>query len=71
MRRTHDSQLWQFVLNHSDEPVEVRLDRPGLDILSGSWLGGTVRLAPQGVAIVRSFLPARDEAVTGAVPASR
>jgi beta-galactosidase len=55
VRRTNGSQGWLFVLNHSTGQVQVRLDRPGLDVLSGALVDGSVTVGPGGVAIVRSF----------------
>ena len=41
------------VLNHTDEPVRVDVPR-GVDLLTGHGVGGTLELAPLGVAVVRT-----------------
>jgi beta-galactosidase len=41
-----------FVLNHSDEPVEIR-DLEGVELLTGEAVHGALRLGPLGVAVVR------------------
>jgi beta-galactosidase len=54
VRRTDGARSWLFLLNHTDEAVEIPLDRPGHDLLSGTHAGGIVRLEPMGVAIVEA-----------------
>ena len=58
--RSHDGQDFTFLLNHSDTPVEFELDRPGVELLTGSAASGRVRLDGYGVAVVSS--PSTDAA---------
>jgi beta-galactosidase len=53
VRRSNGAQSWLFLLNHSDEGVEVPLDRPGVELISGRRVERSVRVAPVDVAIVR------------------
>jgi beta-galactosidase len=52
VRRVAQDVSFLFLLNHSNAHVEVELDVPGLDLLSGVR-GTNVMLAPRDVAIVR------------------
>jgi beta-galactosidase len=54
VRRADVFDEWLFVLNHSSETVEVPLERPGLDVLTGLRVEGSVRVAPVDVAVVRA-----------------
>lgn len=51
--RRSGSHAWLFVLNHTEEPVEVELEGSGLELLSQQPCDGSVRVEPTGVAIVR------------------
>ena len=42
---------WLFVLNHTDEQVQV--PARGTDLVTGAAVDGAVRVAPGGVAVVR------------------
>jgi beta-galactosidase len=57
VRRGDGSADWLFILNHSPAEVEVPLERPGVDILSGKQCADSVMLPPAGVTIVRSEEP--------------
>jgi beta-galactosidase len=53
VRRTNGTQSWLFALNHSAVQVDVPLDRPGQDLLTGAQVEGSLRLGPADVAIVQ------------------
>lgn len=63
VRRTDGRQDWLFVLNHTSEPVDVPLDRPGVDVLGGDSCEESVRVGPRDVVIIRSSFPG-----TGSLP---
>lgn len=50
-RRRSGEQTWLFVLNHTDEQVQV--PARGTDLVTGAAVDGAVRVAPGGVAVVR------------------
>ncbi|GAB4568916.1 MAG: beta-galactosidase [Anaerolineae bacterium] len=50
--RTKDDARFTFLLNHGEEPVAVRVIRPGTDLLTGAAVGGEVTLPPYGVVII-------------------
>jgi beta-galactosidase len=52
VRRQDGQRSWLFVLNHSDEAVEIPLDRPGTELLSGRDVAGLLHVDPVDVAIV-------------------
>ena len=56
VRRTDGTQTWLFALNHSGEGVNISLNEPGYEILSGTNLDTNLHLAPTDVAIIQ--LPA-------------
>jgi beta-galactosidase len=51
--RSDGKQTWLFVLNHSNEEVQVQLPADGTELISGSAVKARLRLGPQGVAIVQ------------------
>jgi beta-galactosidase len=51
--RSDGIHTWLFLLNHSNEDVQVQLPADGTDLISGSAVESTLRLGPQGVAIVQ------------------
>jgi beta-galactosidase len=51
--RSDGIHTWLFVLNHSNEEVQVQLPADGTDLISGSAVESRLRLGPQGVAIVQ------------------
>ena len=53
VRRSHGTQTWLFVLNHSNKEVNIPLDQPGYDLLSGTTLDNSLRLGPIDLAIVQ------------------
>jgi beta-galactosidase len=53
VRRSDGVREWLFVLNHTEEGVEVPVGRGGVDILTGAAVDASVQLGPLGVAIVR------------------
>jgi beta-galactosidase len=53
VRRHNGAQTWLFALDHSAEAVDVPLDTPGDELLSGRRLNGTLRLGPTDVAIIQ------------------
>ncbi len=54
VRRSDGAQSWLFILNHSDAAVEVPLDAPGVEIISGQTVERSVHVAPVDLAIVRT-----------------
>ena len=52
VRRVAQGKSFLFLLNHSDEAVDVKLEVPGVDLLSG-LATSSARLLPRGVAVVR------------------
>jgi len=52
-RRTNGKQTWLFALNHSNEEVNIPLNQPGYEILSGTNLDTNLHLAPTEVAIIQ------------------
>jgi beta-galactosidase len=57
IRRSNETHAWLFALNHSDQSVEVALDRSGRDLISGQAVDRSIRLDPNDVAIIQSPLP--------------
>jgi len=53
VRRCGAGGSYLFLLNHTLGPVNVTLPRPGDDLLAACRIGGTVRLEPFGVLVVR------------------
>lgn len=53
VRRSDGIRSWLFLLNHSAQAVEIRLGRPGVELISGLEVEGSVRVGPVDVAIVR------------------
>ncbi|TCJ18062.1 beta-galactosidase [Rubrobacter taiwanensis] len=51
VRRTAGERSFLFALNHSEEPVELRLEDPARDLLTGERRD-TLQLAPRGIAIL-------------------
>ena len=51
--RSDGKQTWLFVLNHSNDEVQVQLPADGTDLISGSAVESLLQLGPQGVAIVQ------------------
>ncbi len=51
VRRVSSEASYLFLLNHTDQPVEVEVD--GLELLSGERVEGTFKVAPGGVGVVR------------------
>jgi beta-galactosidase len=60
VRRKNGNGSFLFVLNHTPEPVELRLDAPTRDLLAGEPLE-TVRLEPAGVAVLQETVAEREE----------
>ena len=56
IQRSADGQTWLFALNYSAQPVEVALDRPGHDLISGKTVDQSIVLGPSDIAIVQSPL---------------
>jgi beta-galactosidase len=56
IQRSHDTHLWLFVLNYSDQSVKVALDRSGRDLISGKLVDQAIVLGPTGIAIIQSSL---------------
>lgn len=52
--RTDGERSWTVLLNHSGRAAEVSLDAPGVDVLTGRTVSGSISLGPTDVAIVRS-----------------
>jgi beta-galactosidase len=57
-RRVHDGATYLFLLNHSDtDSATVPLPAPGVDLLTGAAVAGSITLEPAGVAVVRTAVP--------------
>jgi beta-galactosidase len=52
VERTDGKRSWLFVLNYADRPVEVILDRPGVELISGRPAVGSLTIGPVDVAVV-------------------
>ena len=52
VRRVAKDDSFLFLLNHNDETVDVKLEVPGVELLSGQPTN-SVHLLPRGVAVVR------------------
>jgi beta-galactosidase len=57
VRREHAERSFLFALNHGDEPVELALPGPAVELMSGETVD-RVRLEPLGVAVVEEALVA-------------
>jgi beta-galactosidase len=44
---------YEFLINHTGQPVRLTLAHGGFDLLSAAEVGGELELGPQGVAIVK------------------
>jgi len=53
LRREAGSGALLYLLNHRHAPVEIALEAPAHDLLSGRDVSGTLTLGPQGVAVLR------------------
>lgn len=53
LRRVNGNSSWLFVLNHSEEKVEVPLEGHGRDLLTGRQVRGSIELEPTGVAVIQ------------------
>jgi beta-galactosidase len=51
--RRANAASYEFLINHSGQPVQLTLARGGRELLSGTDAAGRLDLPPQGVAIVR------------------
>jgi beta-galactosidase len=54
VRRTDGARSWLFILNHSEEYVDIPLEAPGLELISGEPVERSVRIGPVDLAIIRS-----------------
>lgn len=52
-RTAAGGQRHEFLINQTGEPRTVALAEPGLDLLTGRTLDGTITLDPRGVAVLR------------------
>ncbi len=52
VRRSADAQSYVFILNHSEDPVEVKLDRPLEDLLTQKQVPKILSLEPYGLVIL-------------------
>lgn len=50
--RSNTAKEWLFLLNYNDAPVEIALDRNGVDLLTGRHVTGQVELPANGVAVI-------------------
>lgn len=50
--RSNAAKEWLFLLNYNDAPVEIALDRNGIDLLTGRQTTGQVELPANGVAVI-------------------
>jgi beta-galactosidase len=51
-RRTDGEHSWLFILNHLENAVQVGLPCPGLNVLIGENVNGSLTLEPKGIAII-------------------
>jgi len=52
-KRSNGTHTWLFVLNHTNESVQVVLPAQGTDLLTGKTVGSQLELGPRAVAIVQ------------------
>lgn len=50
--RTNSTHRWLFVLNYSDEAVEIEMKQGGRDLISGAVVKGLLRVEARGVGVV-------------------
>jgi beta-galactosidase len=60
VERSSGDDRWLFVLNHGSEPVEVGIDRTGVDIITGTVADGSIRVGAVDVAVVYTSAPPAD-----------
>jgi len=53
VRRVGPGARFVFLLNHTDHAVELKLEVPGIDLLSGLKTTDRLKLLPRDVAVVR------------------
>jgi beta-galactosidase len=53
VRRSRGDRQFLFACNHNAAPAELRVEEPGLELLSGKALDGPLHLPPFGVAVVQ------------------
>jgi len=53
LRRTKGQSSWIFVLNHTDNCIQVSLDSPGQDLFSGEEVTNKFTIEPSGVSVIR------------------
>jgi beta-galactosidase len=56
IQRNDDTHTWLFALNYSDQPVEIKLDRSGRNVISGQPVERSITLGSSDVAIIQSPL---------------
>jgi beta-galactosidase len=59
VRRTARGRSWLFIINHAGAPVDVPLDAPGVDLVTGAPVEALVHVPPLDLAIVRIEEPPR------------
>ena len=52
-RRAKEGQTYTFYLNHGEDPVQVQISTPGVDLLTGQEVGRSVELDGYEVLIVK------------------
>ncbi|MBI5964540.1 MAG: beta-galactosidase [Chloroflexi bacterium] len=53
LQRVNGNSSFIFALNHSNEKVNVPIERRGSDLLTGTEINGSVALEPSGVAVIQ------------------
>jgi beta-galactosidase len=57
VRRKSEDASFLFILNHNEEAVEVRLPKPGRDLLTGTEHDTVLVLDPLEVAVLQETTP--------------
>ncbi len=60
IKRSDGTRTWLFALNYSTQEVEVALEQPGHDLITGAGLDKSVRLGPLDIVIIQLSGPSEN-----------
>lgn len=68
VRRVDGATSILFALNHTTAPVDLPLERPGRDLLTGALYGSVVPLGPRDAVVLRETVQLRSASCAGCAP---
>ncbi len=54
MQRTDGQKFWLFILNHNNVDMEIKIEKPGIDLLSGQMIYSHITLPAFGVSVIKT-----------------